>query len=101
VTDCPTDRQHHFYYWRLPPNASASAVAAMKRWQAEVCSAWPTLVARLYLRCEGERCTVMESYDLGRDHAAALARQLRQQGDTISAPWRQGLRQLEDFSETG
>ena len=99
MTGRPGQHRHHFYYWRLRPDDRDAAVAAMRRWQVTLASTWPDLAARLYLRCESERCTLMESYDLGPSPIEALADQLRVQGDAASAPWRQGPRQLEAFAE--
>lgn len=93
-----------FFYWRVAPDQVDTGLAALQAWQAQLMQKTPTLLARLYVRTESvsERTTVMETYAIGTPGAgidSALEAQLRTQGDTLSAAFRDGPRHLEAFDE--
>ena len=89
-----------FIYWRTRAGAAEQAEAAVARWQASLRAAAPGLEARLYRRTDdaGSAATLMETY-AGFD--AALERRLRDEGDALSVPWREGVRHVEAFERRG
>ena len=93
-----------FFYWRAAPDHVDAGLSALQTWQAQLTQTMPTLLARLYVRCEPAvgRTTVMETYAIAATGAgvdSALEAQLRTQGDALSAEFRDGPRQLEAFDE--
>ncbi len=93
-----------FVYWRTPRPASADARAAMRAWQQSAAQRVPDLQARLLQRTDdsGEIVTLMETYALPGTPAgidAALQRRLVEDGNEVSAPWREGARHVEVFED--
>lgn len=93
-----------YLYWRTSQADLPAATKAMLAFQQQQTVAWPGLRARLLRRADaaGDAATLMETYALP-SNAGGIGKTLRQHiidsGDAASAPWRDGARHIEVFSE--
>lgn len=91
--------QELFIYWRVAPGQLEPAAAGMQAWQAGLALQHAGLQARLLCRQDqpGSAATLMETYSKAGGLAPALQGQIKEQGDEVAAPWRDGKRHVEVF----
>ncbi|MBQ0934693.1 DUF4936 family protein [Ideonella paludis] len=98
--------QQWFIYYRIRADDQAPVIHAVRAFQALLCERWPGLRAQVLRRTDlqNEMLTLMETYDLSLDPAAAGldAGMSRLRGEidqaaTALTPWLQSARHTEEF----
>jgi hypothetical protein len=95
-----------FVYWAVAATDVPAASEALRRWHERLEGLHPGLHTSRFGRPDArpdrpDRHTLMETYrfdaSLPEEAGARLAETLRNEGDTLSAPWRLGARHVEVF----
>ena len=91
--------QELFIYWRVMPGQLGPAAAAMNAWQARLAQQHVGLQARLLSRQDehASASTLMETYSKAGGLPQGLQQLIKEQGDDVAAPWRDGERHFEVF----
>jgi hypothetical protein len=86
-----------FFYWKLAPADLDAAAAALHAFHAAL--GIVGLRVRVLRRADdgGALATLMETYALADGVDETLRRRLVDEGDALTAPWRQGPRHAEVF----